>query len=253
MKKLVLPLLAALALAGCGGGGKEDFARTLNRPANVVFASLGVATLPAEVTALFPALKLARTKPADNEVLYTLSGTDGEDATIRLVFEAAQGGKSTLVRAMVDVPAVRTVIDGKPKVISERKIEAELVRIVEAAGKGDAGNALSDLLGALAVATDKEALVEALKMIKDPSRARAALAAMGGDLGDFYDAESDADTVDRPQGADAGPQSDPNAAIEQAETARAEEEWREENKARAAGEAPDDASGDMPEPADEEE
>lgn len=252
MKWTFLPLVAALALAGCGGSGDEDFARTLNRPVNTVFASLGTSVLPGSVKSLFPKLQLVRTRPEDNVVLYTMSGPGGENATIRLTLEASEDGMATIVHAAVDVPLVHAVIDGKPMIISESKVEAELARIVDAAGDGDASRKLAELLGALTVATDKESLDEALKMLKDPARMAAAMAAMGGDFGDFYDAETDAETVDRPRGDDAGPQSNPDEAIERAETARQDEASSEERTARAAGMADDNAAGEAPEPVSEE-
>jgi len=251
MKRVILPLLAALALTGCGDGG-EDFARTLNRPSNVVFDALGTSILPAQVKSLFPKLQLVRTRPEDNVILYTMSGAKGENATIRLTLETSEGGKATIVHAAVDVPLVHAVIDGKPMIISESKVEAELARIVDAAGEGDASRRLAELLGALTVATDKESLDEALRMLKDPARMASAMAAMGGEFEDFYDAETDAETVDRVQGDSAGPQSNPDESIDRAEAAREEEARGEARSAAANGMADDSATGEAAEPVSEE-
>jgi hypothetical protein len=264
MKRVVLPVLAALALsgalAGCGRSNTEDFALTVKRPVTSVFTPFSDVQIAAEARSLFPTLKLMRTRPSDNEVLYTFP-VEGEDpAVIRLVFESTEGGKATIVHATVNVPRIKTVIDGKPKVLSETLVELGLRKVIKAAASGmEAGSSgemtsreFAGLLTMLAIATDKQAMLRAQELIKDPARMQAAAAMFDREYYDSYDPETDAETVDRPQG-DRVEVSDPDAAIRREEEARADERDRDREKQEKAAEAGDSASGDAAAPSSEEE
>jgi hypothetical protein len=238
-----------LVLSACGtGSAREDFAVTKAEPITTTFAALSSGALPAEVSAFLPALKLVRSRPDETSVLYTIPASDGTESTILLTFESAEGGGSTIVHAAVHVPALRVWIAGQHKVISEAKIELELRGLIADKSGRDAREALSGLLAAVAIATDAKAIVEIQRLNKDPQGSAAALEAIGGDFFEPYDAEADADSADRVEGRAPQPASDPDAALEKAEEAAREAEWREERRLRAAGAAGDEASGDEPEP-----
>ena len=263
MKPMIWPLLAAVALtsalAGCGRSNTEDFALTVKRPVASVFTPFSDVQIASEARTLFPTLRLTRTRPSDNEVLYTFPVEGQDPAVIRLVFESTEGGKATIVHATVNVPAIKTEFDGKPKVLSETLVELGLRKLIKAAASGmEAGSSgevaskeFAGLLTMLAIATDKQAMVRAQELLKDPARMAAAGALLERDYYDRYDPETDAETVDRPQG-DRAEVSDPNAAIEREEDARAEERYREQDKLEKAAETGDSAVGDSAAPSSDE-
>lgn len=242
MKRMILPMVAALALSGCGGGGGEDFALTVKRPVAQVAAPFSDVILPNEARVLFPGLKIDRSRPSENEVLYTFPVEGKDPGIVRLEFESTEGGKVTVVHATVDVPHVTANINGALKVISEAKVERELKKLIadstsdiEAGSSGDsARREFAQLLTALAIATNKQAMARAQELLRDPSKAAVALASMGGsDYFDNYDAERDAETPDRPEGTGDEAMHDPNARLEQEE----EDRWRAEMRADRALEA----------------
>jgi hypothetical protein len=238
-----------LVLSACGSGAaQEDFAVTKPEPVAAAFAALGAGALPPELRSLFPGLKVVRSRPDGRAVLYTIPASSGAESTILLTFESANDGGSTIVHAAVQVPAIRAQIDGQAKVISEAKIERDLRGLITDKSGEAARQALSGLLAAVAIATDAKAVAEAQRLMKDPRSRAAALEALGDDLYESDDPEADADSVDRVEGRTPQPASDPDAALERADDAAREAEWREERRLRAAGAAGDEASGDEPEP-----
>lgn len=239
----------AVVLSACGTGfAQEDFAVTKAEPVAASFAALGASTFPPELRAIFPGLKLVRTRPDDTSVLYKIPASGGAESTILLTFETAADGRGSVVHAAVHVPAVRASIAGQQKVISEAKIERDLQALITDKTGDDARLQLSALLAAIAIATDAKAIVEVQRLMKDPQRYGAALEGLRGDLYEPYDPEADADSADRVEGAAPQPGSDPDAALLRAEAAAREAEWREERRLRAAGAAGDEASGDAPKP-----
>jgi hypothetical protein len=253
MKRMILPMAAALALAGCGSmGGGEDFALTVKRPVAQVVVPFSDAQLPAEARALFPGLKVDRSRPSDNEVLYTFPVEGKEPGIVRLVFESTAEGKATVVHATVDVPQVTANINGVLKVISEAKVERELKKLIEnsttdleAGSSGEsARREFAQLLAALAIATNKQAMARAQELLKDPMKAAVAMSSLGGsDYFDNYDAERDAETADRPEGSGDEVMEDPNDRLEREEVARDRAEYREDRALRSNSAANDDAEG----------
>lgn len=104
LQRLWVAAMAVLLLGGCGRGD-EDFTVRVARPPERVMQELGHAGLDGEVSGHFPGLKVERSDPATNEVLYTIPGDSNFPAAIHLTFEAVDGGKETVVHAAVDVPA----------------------------------------------------------------------------------------------------------------------------------------------------
>ena len=175
LQRMWVAVLAVLLLAGCGRGA-EDFTVRIARPPERVMQELAHAGLDGEVSRHFPGLKVERSEPAANEILYTIPGDSSFPAAIHLTFEAVDGGKETVVHAAVDVPAVKVALKGKAKAISEFKVETLLRELVEKIGKklemgGDTGperKELSQLLTGLAVVTNSKQLRLALDMEKNP-------------------------------------------------------------------------------------
>ena len=242
-------LCLTLALTACGSAqGGEDFTVTVNQPVAAAYTPLGNAKLPPEITLLFSDLKVVRSRPDDTSVRYTIPGANGGVSTILLVFESTAEGRATIIHASVDVPAVRAVIAGKQKVISEAKIERELQALIADQAKGNAEEKFGGLLAAIAISTNPATLTQIQQMAKDPGRFADVLAALESDLFEPYDAEHDADNVDVTAGDKAEPGNDPEAALAQQEYADQEAESRRVRKLDAAGSAGDDAAGAAPEP-----
>lgn len=230
----VLCLALPLLLASCGSDG-EDFMVEVKRPVAAVVAPF-VATDLAEAQALFSGLTIKRTRPSDNEIVYTIPG-DGAESIIRLRFEPLRGGEATTIHATVDVPPVRAKIDGVDKVLSEYKIERRLKSLIEAArsdlemgSSGGLGSQrLSILLVGVAVATNKKYLDQALAFKDDPERVMDL-------LGGFGTAEEYArDVGDRPQ-------DNPELAGVQDEVAQARSEYRNEQAMAEAARPADDSA-----------
>lgn len=168
-------ILALLLLGGCGRGS-EDFTVRIARPADRVMEVLGHAELDGLIASHFPGLKIERSQPASNEVLYTVPGDGRFPAAIHLTFEAASDGNETVVHAAVDVPPVNVELDGKAKVISETKVERVLKDLIESvrtkieSGGDTAGpqKDLSQLLSTLAIVTDSRQLKLAKNMERNP-------------------------------------------------------------------------------------
>lgn len=240
MRSMRALLLLPLALAGCGGKGGEDFQVEVKRPpAAVVAPFTGVDVREAQV--LFAGLQLKRTRPSENEILYTIPGTGGAPSTVLLRFEPLRGGEATMVHATVEVPAIQMNIDGGRKVLSEMKVERALKSLIETTADdlemGSAGAQgiarLSQLLVSLAVATNEKYLHQALEMRDDPERLIEALMAFGESSADGEMAQAEAGR----------PQDDPEAAALRDEAAHARSEYKEQAAAEDASRAQDDAQG----------
>lgn len=235
-------LLALLLLGGCGRGS-EDFTVHIARPADRVKDVLGHAALDGKFTALFPGLKVERTAPSKDEVLYTVPGDASFPATIHLTFEALDGGKATVVHAAVDVPPVRLELEGKAKEISEFKVERALRKIVEdMRSKLEAGGDISqpskdfsELLSALALVTDSKQLKLALDMERNPDWYM-------GSLGSIYDGDDGSEERGgEPAPAYGNPAygDDPNASARH-------QQYAEKERADEASRPMNDAQGEDP-------
>lgn len=148
----------ALALAGCGsgiGGETQDFAVTIERPPAAVFAAFAPVSGDGGA-AVYPGLKVDRSKPSDNSLLFTIPSSGSRSSTLRFDFVPIRAGKATELRVFVDVPPITRTFEGKRKVVSETKVETELEKIVKRLrdNSGGAASDLSELLVAVAVATD---------------------------------------------------------------------------------------------------
>ena len=248
MRRLVLAGALALALSGCGGNrGAEDFAVMVKRPVASVFTAIGTATMPSEVRSLFPQLKIERTRPSDNEVLYTVPGDGAFPATIRFRFDAVEGGQATVVHAFIDVPSIKVTVGGKPMVLSEAKVERALsgyLKRMAESGAGSSGFGSSPMpktLLALAIATNSKMLAEVQDMEKHPEKLAGRLAGLDayfGDESDRYDAERDAETVDS-----ARPQSNPDRDSARAQMGQWGQRDREEEARDAASRPMNEAQG----------
>lgn len=186
---MLLVTLSA-ALAGCSGTaiGGEDFAVDVRKaPATLLGAFGKVNTAPG--TVIFPGLKIDRSKPAENELLYTVPSSSSKDSTIRLVLEPVNEGKATRIHAYVDIAPIVVTIDGKRKIVSESRIETECERALRKFGEameqnGDAGRAIdkfSGILLAVAIATDPRLIAKALDLKNHPGE----LARLIGDASGF--------------------------------------------------------------------
>ena len=229
-------VLAVLLLGGCGRGS-EDFTVRVARPSERVMQELAHAGLDGEVSRHFPGLKVERSEPAANEILYTLPGDSNFPAAIHLTFEAVDGGKETVVHAAVDVPAVKVSLKGRSKVISEFKVETLLRELVEKIGKkletgGDTASVrkeMSQLLTGLAVVTNSKQLRLALDMERNPFWYQ-------GGSNSWFDGD------DSGFGAEPGYGNAPRA--EDPEAAVREQEYREKRRTAQAAAPMDDAAGD---------
>lgn len=214
----------ALLWAGCGDAA-EDFAVAIKRPVAAVYAPL-LAVDVGEARIVFPGVTFVRTRPSDGEILYTIPGDGSFPATIRLRLESQNGGKTTVVHAIVNVPKVHARIDGQDKVLSEARIERQLESLLKSTGRslemGSSAQAetmrLSGLLLALAVATDKNQLARAIDLKSNPSKLMELLLAFDG-------------PSEQPVSDVAGRKIrtvNPDAAESAREMAQADAEWKQE-------------------------
>jgi hypothetical protein len=252
MRRVFTAALLALALAGCGSAGGEDFAVAIKRPLPTVYAALGTAELSGEAIGAFPELKVVKTRPSEHEIVYTIPGDGGSPAVIRFLLEPADGGGSTLVRTSVDVPSIRVKFKGKEHVLSEWRVERTLRSILDRASESMAmgsdrisNSDMQGLLLALAIGTNKKLMAE---LESNPASLESRFAGLGGRFWDDYLAEKDAETADRPegdraQGDCAEADVDPNADAAKAQAADAPDTSEEPAAVAEAADA-DDARGE---------
>jgi hypothetical protein len=183
----ILSVVPISLLAGCGGGGAEDFAVAVKRPVAAVYAPLFAADVRYARFA-FPGIGFERSRPSDSELLYTIPGTGAFPATIRLKLEPVNGGATTVIHAFVHVPPVHARIDGEEKVLSERKAESALQSLLKSMGRslemGSNAEAdttrLSAFLTGIAVATNEAYLTKALDFKAHPEKLADILMAFEG-------------------------------------------------------------------------
>lgn len=165
LRRLLLAACACLLLAACGRGS-QDFATKIARPADKVAAAFNNVGTDSEIAALIPGLKVVRTKPAPDEILYTIPGDGDFSAAIKLTLASDAGGQVTVVHAAIDVPSTEVKFDGKAVVISESKVEKVIRGLIREAGKKlEKGTSIeterrdfSRMLTVLAVITDSKKL-----------------------------------------------------------------------------------------------
>lgn len=242
LHRILFVTFASLLLAACGRGS-EDFALEIARPADRVEAAFDHAGIDSEMSAVFPGLKVVRTKPADNEVLYTIPGDGDFPATIKLTFEASADGKTTKVHAAIDAPSSKVDFEGKTMVLSESKVETMVRGILRSAGRkledgkdiASEQQELSRLLTMLAIVTDSKQLKLAQDASKYPEWYLSGLGWMsegGGGDGAAY-----------PYG-EAAMGEDPGMDARREESFQRSAEREEQQKAEGAGEPMDDAGGE---------
>lgn len=115
-----------------GGGyaafGEQDFAVTVNRPVADTYAAISaVHTFGSGLRAAgVDNVQLKVTRPSDREIVFTIpSSSDSRGSRVAFSLEPIDGGRSTEVRAAIDVPAVRMPDDKRNRVLSEAKVEAK--------------------------------------------------------------------------------------------------------------------------------
>ena len=168
----IVSIVLGLALAACSAARTDDVTVRVDRSPAQVLGPLTVASA-AEAQALFPTLKVVKSRPSDNVLLFTFPG-DGqqEPATLRFTLTPVADGAHTDVLAEVDVPALVVKIAGIEKTLSASKIGAEIERILQTMDEGSSDAAtsrLSVVLMAMAISTDAKARDKALAMADNPS------------------------------------------------------------------------------------
>jgi hypothetical protein len=230
MRAWAFSALPALLLAGCGEG--DDFTVEVKRPIGAVYAPLAAADV-GEARRVFPGMTVARTRPSDGEILYTIPGSYGSDATVRLRLEPVRGGEATVIHAAVHTPLVHARIDGSDKVLSEFQVELALKALLRNAarnlemgssGGGDTARLTAFLL-AVAIATNKSYLDQALAFRRDPEK-----------LAGLMTAFRDADAADPVTENRAAPMVDPDRRESDEHLAAAREDWQRERELEKAAE-----------------
>lgn len=240
MYRHLLIALASLLLVACGRGS-EDFTVKIDRPAERVRSAFGQVSLDGEIAAMIPGLKVVRTAPEPNTVLYTIPGDGSFPATIKLIFEPSADGKATVIRGAVDVPSTTVTFEGKSMVISESKVERIIAGILRSASsKLEKGSEIENeqrdfarMLTVLAIVTDSKKLALAQDISKYPEWYMAGLGWLSG-IGDG---------ADSPYGDYAGGE-DPGMDARQEEYKQRRAESEEKAKAEEAAEPMDQARGD---------
>lgn len=209
MRRFVLSIGLALALAGCGRGS-EDFTVQVSRSPAEVMALLGQVDIH-ELGIVISGIKLKVTRPSEGELLFSMPtskypGDKGENSEILIRLEPVNDGKGTVLHVAVDVPPVPVLMGEPNMVLSEKKVEKELRKVLVSFGKhfsarqGTGGDQeeLSKLLFALAVSSDSGLQAQANQLKNDPSR-------LEGLVDDAFadSAEVDGPPMDQPVEADA--------------------------------------------------
>lgn len=234
LHRMLFVALTSLLLVACGRG-TEDFVVTIDRPTAKVVEAVGKASIDNEFSQLVPGLRIVRTEPAKNEVLYTIPGDGKFPATIKLTFESAEGGQVTVVHAAIDVPSTAVEFGGRAMVISESKVEKMLRDLLGSARKKlEKGESIETerrdfgrVLTVLAIITDSKKLRLAQDMTRYPEWYASGLGWLGG---------GDSDHVNYPYGDFAGGE-DPGAAARQ-------DEYKQQDAQRDAAEPMEEARGD---------
>jgi hypothetical protein len=242
LHRILLVTFASLLLAACGRGS-EDFTINVARPADRVEDAFDSAGVDAELSGLFSGLKVVRTKPADDAVLYTIPGDGDFPATIKLTFEPGKDGKTTIIHAAIDAPAIKVDFESKAMVLSESKVEKMVRGILRSAGKkledgkdiAGEQQAFSRLLTMLAIVTDSKKLKLAQDVSKYPDWYLSGLSWMSD--GGGYDGPA------YPYG-EAAMGEDPGVAAEREESRQQSADREEQQKAEEAAEPMDDSRGD---------
>lgn len=240
LHRVLFAALASLLLAACGRGS-TDFDVFVERPPEKVRTALSGIAIDQEIGALIPGLKLVRTEPAANEVLYTVPGDGSFEAAVKLTFEPSTDGKATMISVAVDVPSTKVDFEGKAFVLSESKVETAIELILRTAAEklknGESIEAeraqFSQMLTILAVTTDSSKLRLAQDIGKSPDWY------MGG-MGSMADSESASDAGY----GSAARGEDPAAGAREEEYKQREAERAEREKAEEASSAMDSARGD---------
>lgn len=115
-----------------GGGyaafGQQDFAVTVNRPVADTYAAISaVHTFGSGLRdAGVDNVQVKVSRPSDREIIFTIpSSADSRGSRLAFTLEPIDGGRSTQVRAAIDVPAVPMPDDKQHRVLSESKVEAK--------------------------------------------------------------------------------------------------------------------------------
>lgn len=238
MRKLLAIVPAMMVLSGCGES--EDFSVEVKRPMAAVMSPYLAANID-EARALFPDLGFKRTRPADNELLFTILGSGSTESTIRLRFESVRGGEATVIHATADVPPTKATIEGQRKYLSEAKVERLMKKDMESSGRALeshsplSGTSFSAQLAGIAIATNPLYLQQALDLKNHPEKLLAALMAFG-------DGDGPSETR-APDPASAAPMDDPELATRADDVAQRQDEWREEKQIEAASAPMDDTGG----------
>jgi hypothetical protein len=242
MHRILFIAIASLLLAACGRGS-EDFTVNVARPAERVQAAFGQASLDSDIAPMFPGLKVVRTTPDANTVLYTIPGDGSFPTAIKLTFASSADGKATVIRGAIDVPSTSVTFEGKSMVISESKVERIIAGILRSASsKLEEGRDIeteqrdfSRMLTVLAIVTDSKKLALAQDISKYPDWYMAGLGWLSG-IGDGDGAAS-------PYGEYAGGE-DPGMEARQDESKLRRAEGEAKAKAEEAAEPMDQARGD---------
>lgn len=239
--RFVLAVLASILLSACGRGS-EDFAFRIERPADKVEAAFGKASIGGgELASMIPGLKLVRSEPAQNEVLYTIPGDGAFEATVKLTFEPVDGGKATVLHAAIDAPRSEVTFEGKAMVISETKVELMIGKVLRKAARKLENGAdiaseqreFSQILAILAIVTDSKKLRLAQDMTSYPEWYMSGFGWL-------------AEAGDGPAGSYGDPAipEDPGAAARREEYRQNDAEREARSKAEEASRPMDDADGD---------
>ena len=168
----VVSIFLGLLLVACSAARTDEVTVRVDRSPAQVLGPLTVASVT-EAQALFPSLKVVKSRPSDDVLLFTFPGDGKQDpATLRFTLTPAEEGARTDVRAQVDVPALVVRIAGIEKTLSASKIGAEIERILQTMDEGSseaATSRLSVILMAMAISTDAKARDKAMAMADNPS------------------------------------------------------------------------------------
>ncbi|MEY4237441.1 MAG: hypothetical protein RL339_42 [Pseudomonadota bacterium] len=172
----ISPGLVALGISAVFGGGyaafgADDFAVEVHRPVADTYAAISaVHTFGSGLRhAGVDNAQVRVTRPSDREIVFTIpSSADSRGSRLAFTLSPLDGGRSTEVRAAIDVPPVPMPEDKRNRVLSEAKVEGKFRDAIRAtAERLNAGQSVEQ------AQYDLTMILDVVALASNPEKAKA--------------------------------------------------------------------------------